>query len=606
MAHSPRRCTSRQDWEDNKALIREQYLTQNQKLTVVTAFLNQNCGFEVTPRQVKAKIKEWAFDNKRTFGHHYRAMLVVANHRRRENGLDTVFLVPKNASVEEVCPARVKKEVDRQKGVLLLPSLEEAETVLKAGNITWHLPRTENSAEPLQFQIPNQDHANVNLSPSLDGQWAGINEVDDAESSTGIAYSLPTSPLELIAGSPAASLETSNADMESLVNLTEFGLHIAHDIQQYPLQTHMQSVVPDGRPAAVGYALHGLPDPSTMCLSCPSGPHQDFDFWKPKALHYWCPAAEPKMHVSQWASPWLWHAFGNRLGQPISKADGIDTLKRMLSEQRDNQYILPCLSWMITILGAYGKHAELQEFLSASCVVIDEVTGQDLMYNSTFHYALAVHQENDADKRKYGENFARYHEAMKLVWGEDHPNVLVNVSFWAWYLLDEQKFDRAIDLLEGTLPFFENVMGRHDLLTINGRAILSRAYRATGNLAQAIYQLEQALYFLGNYRQELSAVSLELHGRLATLLKQAGQLLPAESHLRHCIDGSVQIFGLQDRSIWYHINLLCKILNGSGRHEEVDQLLYDLQQHGDCPLGELEALRERVKHERCGMQRMYT
>ncbi|KAK5056028.1 hypothetical protein LTR84_012579 [Exophiala bonariae] len=592
MASPPRRCASRKDWEDQKAEIYERYLVQNLKLNIVTDFLNQQRGFQVTPRQVKAKIKEWSFDNKRTFGHHYRAMLVVADHRRNILGLDTVFLVPKNASTEEVCPARVKKEVDRQRGELRLrlPNFEEAKAALEAGNITWHLPRTENTADTLQFLTSHQNHSDISLSPAADPLWLVTDEADEANS---FGYSVPNSPFEPMIGSPATSFGASNTAIESLVNFAEFGMHTGHDIQQYQIQAQAQWTFHTAHQPVMAYAFHDLTATSDVCLSCPSE-HQNFDLFD--IIQCLGRADESKMHVSQWAGPWLWLAFGNQLGQQTSKEGGMNALRRTLRLQPDNQYVFPCLSGMITVLGAWGKDAELGDFLRASCLVIDEETNQNPIYSSTFHYALAVHQENDVDKRRYGENFARTHEPMKLVWQEDHPNVLVNISFWAFYLLDERKFAEAIALLERYLPSFMDVMGRHDLFTINCRAILSRAYEEVGNYSEASHHLEQALEVIGDQRWVVSAVKLRLQGRLGELKRQMGELSSAEQYLRHCVVGRMELFGLQDAAIWWFIDILCEVLSRSGRNGDIDLLLRDLQQRDDCPQGEIEAQWKRIKY----------
>ncbi|KEF59823.1 uncharacterized protein A1O9_04671, partial [Exophiala aquamarina CBS 119918] len=500
MAKPPGRIHSREVWEGYRELIHNLYLKQNWKSQEVTDFLNDNYSLAITDRQVKTKIKDWKYNQKRTCAPFYRAMLVVSNHRRDINGLSTVFQVPKKDTRVEVPTKRIKKEVERQKELVDLPSIEEAERLLLTKGYTWGTPNPLYSTECLYPTL--QDHMNFDVDRSDLWDWVTS---DEEEGEREDEHGAPTT---------------------------------AEQYQPYP-------------------PLHVAADPSMDRLSL---------------------AGEQKMHVSQWAGPWFWHAFGNGLALPTSKSDAIDILKRLLREQPDNQYIFPCLSWMILILGSNGKHAELKEFLTASCAVIDEETNQNLLYSSIFHYALAVREKNTHDKRKYGENFARLHEPMKLVWRSDHPNVLVNLTFWAWYLLDEQRYPEAIELLEGSLPSFERVMGRHDLLAINCRTILSRAYEDTRNYPQAIFHLEQALQFMGNHRRELDAFSFELHGRLADLKKHNGDLASAEQHLRYCIQGRMQTFGLRDQSIWYFINLLCGLLGDTGRGRDIDQLLVDLQQ----------------------------
>lgn len=616
MAKPAGRSHSREVWEGYRELVYNLYLKQNLSLARVTAFLNENYGLGITGRQLKNKIKEWGYDQKRTSAPFYRAMLVVANHRQDIDGLSTVFQVPKKASSEDFFTPRIKKEVDRQKGLVDWPSIEEAERLLIAKGYTWCTPNPRNNAEC--HYSPPQDIANAGIDQSEDWQWVTSDEEEEGlslDTPVAIEHSPPYPPLHLIPGPPMAPLGNGSIDMESLANLTESRLHISVELQAHQHHACIGFPLPNGNnfvdlngcstshnllPAT--YTLPSSPEHASHCRLCPSGHwHEDFDFGE--TMDRLSLTDEHKMHVGQWAGPWFWHAFGGRLGIPTSKPDAIDTLKRLLRQQPDNQYIFPCLSWMITILGSNGKAAELKDFLTASCVVIDEETNQNLLYSSIFHYALAVWEKNSADQRKYGENFARCHEPMKLVWRDDHPNVLVYVSFWAWYLLDGHKFAEAIGLLEGNLPSFERVMGRHDLLTINCRTILSRAYEGTENFAQAIFHLEQALQFMGNHRRELNAVNLELHGRLGDLKKQVGDFSAAEQHIRHCIHGRMEMFGLQDQAIWYFIDLLCELFGDSKRDRDIEQLVQDLQQRPGCPEQYLNDLLARLRYNygtRCG------
>lgn len=611
MAKPPGRIHSREVWEGYRELVYNLYLKQNWKSQEVTDFLNDNYSLAVTDRQVKNKIKDWKYNQKRTCAPFYRAMLVVSNHRRDINGLSTVFQVPKKDTRVEVPTKRIKKEVERQKELVDLPSIEEAERLLLAKGYTWGTPNPSNSTECPYSTL--QDDVNFDIDRSEIWDWVTSDEEEDEPKNepgapTTAEHYQPYPPPHVTTGPTTTLPGTSSVDMESLTNLTESSLTITMNLQgpQHPIR--MASSLPSNRnfvdlkgdfggntmfPTA--YTIPPTLDYINHCRLCPSDhSHEDFDFGE--AMDRLSLAGEQKMHVSQWAGPWFWHAFGSGLALPTSKSGAIDILKRLLREQPDNQYIFPCLSWMILILGSNGKHAELKEFLTASCAVIDEETNQNLLYSSIFHYALAVREKNTHDKRKYGENFARLHEPMKLVWRNDHPNVLVNLTFWAWYLLDEQRYAEAIELLEGALPSFERVMGRHDLLTINCRTILSRAYADRRNYPQAIYHLEQALQFMGNHRRELDAFSFELHGRLAVLKKDNGDFTSAEQHLRYCIQGRMQTFGLQDQYIWYFINLLCGLLGDTGRGRDIDQVLEELQQRPDCPVRELDELQARLRY----------
>jgi len=554
MAKPPGRIHSREVWEGYRELVHDLYLKQNWKSQQVTDFLNETCGLAVTDRQVKNKIKDWKFNQKRTCAEFYRAMLVVANHRQAANGLGTVFQVPKKDTRIEVPTKRIKKEVDRQKYLVDLPSIEEARRLLSSKGYTWSPPSPSNSVE--RVYPASQDNENLEIDQSE--LWDGLTTDEEGEDG----------PKDVLRGS---------------------SLNITMDLQgpQHPIHTVSSRTSNHNSTNLKGDHTENTTSPIT-----PTIPSTD-DLINHALLS---PTDEQKMYVSQWADPWFWHAFGIEPALPTSTADARDALRRLLREHPDNRYAFPRLSWMITVLGFNGKHTELKEFLRASCAVIDEETNQNQLYSSAFHFALACYEGNVYDRHKYGENFARSQKPMELIWSPDHPNVLINLSFWAWYLLDVGRYAEAMKLLECAVPQFERVMGKQDLLTINCRSILSRAYKHTGNYLQAIFQLEQALQLMGNHRRELEAVWFDLRGKLGEMKKLIGDLPSAEQNLRLSMEGRMRLFGFQAQDIWCSIYALCEVLAINRRGQKLEQLIQNLQQRPDCPRQQFDDLQAWLRY----------
>ncbi|KIV89649.1 hypothetical protein, variant [Exophiala mesophila] len=343
------------------------------------------------------------------------------------------------------------------------------------------------------------------------------------------------------------------------------------------------------------------PNQGLKVVHSPSQMHEDFAF--ADILHQGTTPASSncgdRVRVGSWAGPFCWQAFDpNRNADDlrVHKAAAMEHFRSMLMHNFDNQYIFPCLSWMILVLGSHMKTAELQEFLSSSCQVIVDKDPKGLTYRVPFCYTLAVQTGDRQGKEEYGNQLEQCHDQIRLVWGSAHPNTLVVKSIYAWDLLEASQYLRAIEVLEPELQTFEYVMGADDQLTISCQAILARAYQMRGQLERAIELLTQAIKSLGDFRTEFKPTSYRLHLRLGTLLAQTGKLSEAERYLWKAVNGRIDVFGLGEAKTWSAIDELCKLLQQTGRTEELNRWLQVWGRHPECSRRDLADLSLRISH----------
>lgn len=349
-------------------------------------------------------------------------------------------------------------------------------------------------------------------------------------------------------------------------------------------------------------ANKGLKVVQSLANSPPQA-HEDFEFADILRQGTIGPSSDcgDRVRVGSWAGPFCWQAFDSSLNVDdlrVRKAAAMEHFRSMLMHNLDNQYIFPCLSWMVSVLGSHMKTAELHEFLSSSCAVIVEKDPMGLTYKVPFCYTLAVHTSNQTDIEKYGRLLLPCHEQLRLVWGSAHPNTLVVKSLYAWHLVGVSQYSGAIEVLSPALQTFEDVMGADDQLTISCQAILARAHQGLGQLEEAIMHLTQAIESLGTFRTQFKPMSYRLHLRLGTLLAQTGKFSEAERHLLDAVNGRFEIFGLGEAKTWSAIDELCKLLQQSGRTKELNTLMQDLERHPDCSRRDLDDLSLRIRHRR--------
>jgi len=598
---------SKQAWEEKKELILDLYLEQNRTCEQICAILKPEPAFRfITPRQLKSRFKEWDLMRKKISKELYVAMQVVYHHRTTQN-LDTIFDAPIRKTRKLCKPQNIQKEIKRPnlRRKISWPSVERAQEILRDADVRCLTPPVCQGSDGYFHSCPQAEPGSPSIMSASGGTFLipphddeadgeSLEEEDDDDEDEKEKYhhhyhhparSL-SGPLEL-GDSPRAPVVAHNPSSHTgaLPGLQELGLDIkpvsggpytssterlTHNIHlrwQFGSNYHENFDFAETIQALGRMSLSATPDGYHASASSVLGQNESgMPFLAPNA---------PKLTASQWAAPYFCQCFSDAEtnGNPVlSKHTAMEAFRLMLRQDVNNQFIFPCLSWMVTVLGCNDKGRELQDFLSESCAVIDEVMGPNLTYGSPFHYALAICTENAADVEKYGSKFEQSHHQIKLLWGDNHPNVLVNAYYWAWHSLKKGHHSDVIKVLEMCRPASERIMGRHDLLTINCLVVLSRACEEMGNYPEAIVHLEDALQRLGNPPRILQAYRLVLIRRLGKLYGEVGNTDMAEMLLREALDGRLKYSRIHNAHTWGAFENLRDLLVHSGRAEEAKRI----------------------------------
>jgi tetratricopeptide (TPR) repeat protein len=257
--------------------------------------------------------------------------------------------------------------------------------------------------------------------------------------------------------------------------------------------------------------------------------------------------------------------------------------------EHNNEYILPCLSWTMLILGQAERMQQLADFLEASCAVIDEhqSMGRGFTYAIPFRYAWAWARNNEQEMNSFGDRLEHCYNQIRIIWGEEHPNFFVSGYLYAWNLLRRGDNAKAIKLLTNSLPVCEKEMGRHDLLTINCLAVISRAHGEMRHWVEAIHYLRKAMAAIQLleadedhahfHRPILQRFRLSLLGRHADLKFHLQDYTGAEKQFWRAFHLCSQLYGLENVDTWNAANGLGSVLQMTGKEavwKDLEDYLY--------------------------------
>ncbi|EXJ90555.1 hypothetical protein A1O1_03658 [Capronia coronata CBS 617.96] len=502
---------SKEAWEEKKAVIREMYLRKNCTCAQVQEYLEQH-HFHVNTRQIKNKLSEWEFERKKTRAEQYLAMLYVADSFAAE-GYDVIFNVPKRDGREDYTTRKIRKECDRIRKK-------------RDGDGTLSDPRTLEEAE--------------NILSEADIRWRRTSGPDIAR-----RFRQP------ISVSQESSPQTTNLDVTGTTasNYTCSQAHSNSDTAATDLATCLP----------VDSADH-----QARLASCGLGPRQ-------RSSH-----RQHKLNANRWIEPYYKRCFEG----PVSKAAferhrrrAMQVLESILKQ--DNQYIFPALAEIVMIFGSNQRTSELTEFLSDSCTVIDSCPGLrgSFTYDAPFRYALAFSENNLDRMREYGAHLTRSMVEVRQIWGEDHPNFLVNANFCAWHAMHNRDYHIAIPLLRRCLPICERVMGPSSLVTINCLVITSRAHAEIRNHVWARNCLEIAMTRLDDQRQDLKQFRLVMLHRLGELNLETGEYQTTEMQFWKVLQDRTEICGMDAGATWSTAQSLYELFCATGREDHAEELM---------------------------------
>ena len=352
----------------------------------------------------------------------------------------------------------------------------------------------------------------------------------------------------------------------------------------------------------------------SMCRSCsPPHAHSDFDFIDSiDSLEYPSNAVkiEPSDHqnladntfpdedscaedhkltASRWAAPYYMQCLSDDVQEAAlqrSLARSMQALEYALGH--NNEFILPCLSWTILVLGQNQKMRELADLLYTSCSLINKQCNisNSLSYAVPFRYAHAWASNNLEGMNLFGGRLEGSHAEIRYIWGKNHPNFFVSGYLYAWHLVRKQDYARAIELLTENLPVCARKMGRHDLLTISCLTVISRAHAEMGNLQEAVRYCREAMlatqlleviekdqHHVKVHRPVLQRFRLELLARHAALIYHLHDHINAEKQLWRVLHIRGQLCGLKSGDTWEAAWHLGPVLQSKGQGKTWDGLM---------------------------------
>ncbi|KIW91849.1 uncharacterized protein Z519_07819 [Cladophialophora bantiana CBS 173.52] len=457
----------------------------------------------------------------------------------------------------------------------------------KTGSLERLSPPTGTGAM-CDFQIPSLEPIALEPIPSVEVPWPddqgnrvnasdGLFQVDPARwplspppetfqvedgfySPPYSTYSMTSAAASVVLASPPETILTPNACRSC---------QPPHDHQSYDFSESIGSLCKGIKHEQPEYSVYLHP----VCSF--QGPHEE----------------DHKLSASQWAAPYYLQCFSEQLQEGIleyRKSQSMQILQYAL--EHNNEFILPCLSWTMLVLGQTQRMEQLADFLTASCSVISSQPAmrKSFTYEVPFRYALAWACNDLEEMESHGESLGRSHTQIGQVWGREHPNFFVSGYLYAWHSMWKGDYDHALRLLTGSLPVCERTMGRHDLLTINCLSIAARAYAHLGHFKEALQCYRRAMGATQLLEEDQSHV--ELHGPVlqlfrSTLLSRHAMVLfrlqdplSAEKQLRKVLDIRVLTRGVKSLMIWWAAWPLASLLQHTGHFAESNSLMEELFQ----------------------------
>jgi tetratricopeptide (TPR) repeat protein len=596
-----------EEWEAQKDVVRDAYLTQNMTLEDVAKTLAHHHDFVVNGRQLKEKVKAWGFELKKTARENYLAMSTVMSHRDTQ-GLETLFSVPKRLRREIYEPKQIRKEVVRKTDVP--PSLPEAIETLATNRIWTLCPQVAQSPDgilrPSMCATAGLGGSTCDCTTLGEVPCYGCNdnthhfEEDDfsspcltPDSSANATPNAAPWPEALGVNQLLVHTNVDSVMIDSPVPYptsaiapqgykTDVSSRRPEESQLCPLATQEQSS------AGLSSGSFDFSELTCSLFSCTSGVGTNRGATHEALMSGTVPPLATidgaKMRVLEWAAPYFEQHHASTVSEidieQVKLAAG-EKLRYMLKRDPDNQYIYPCIIWMSVICLFNNKTRDMIAFLAASCNVIDsdENLRKSLVHANSFRYLLAVFTKDEAGVERYGSHCHRSHAQISTLWGPDHPNSIVSLFLWAWHLLESNRYDEAIWPLTDCLQRAERTLGAHDIITIGCLNNLARAYsntnqatRASDALETAMKRLEVLLDSLPSRQSwDLNPLYLTLSQRLAEHKISANDLASAELLLDQALHGRIRYYGIDHGYTWSTIEILCQLLVRAGRPTEAEQ-----------------------------------
>jgi hypothetical protein len=607
---SPTRRPSDAEWATHLPRICELYYGLRYTLEDTQRILQQETGFFATLRMYKDRIRNMAVHPKKICMQKYQAMSVVAEDYQKR-GLNIHFIGPSGFQVFKRTPAQITKQLRRPHSLQPI-TLEEANDVLQQSNIRVVV-------EP---HAMSQDLSAPTLSnPATVYEQGGSHEQSAAGTPgyTMLPPSVPdydttptTLPTNLLAGAMLPPPMANNANIA--FHQVDWNYPQNPRMQMgppfpQPLHDHGPSLKPIKGESLSLAGINLLPER----LSQPKPQRDDDDSYDFSAdfaalsltgIHAAKATAplsavvsrvlpppssvERRRMVIECAAPFFLDCFQRddpHMPVSFSKAVAMERFKYILTATPGNQFVLPLLNWMSTVLSSNRKTVQLKEFVAECCQVLDTCEDYGFPMATPFRYMQAFCDDDEDAMQYHGSSLERGTERLVQLYGADHPNVLVNEYHDAWHTLRQPAgWVRAREILRSCSERSEKSMGRQNLMTLNCMAVLGRGHSENGDHAEAKRIYDEMLLRFPQPPQPLQAYRLIIVQRLAESEEHLGELSSAEHRFRQVYEGRLQLLSAFDPETKAAMLALANILRRSGNLSAAEsvQQHYDREHERQC------------------------
>lgn len=584
-AATPSRRPSDAEWSLHLPRICDLYYGQRFTLEDTQNALQQETGFYATLRMYKDRIRNMAVHPKKISMEKYQAMDRVAEDFQRR-GIGVYFVGPSGFQMFRRTPAQITKQL-RRSHCLQSITLDQAQMVLQQSNIQAIIEHASPAPQQViinrgarsdaeNFEVSSVAHREHLLNHSLTESESEDNNVTPhfevfrdifpavikrtCSYSHGSLLDVPDG-LENVSTVPVAFKQERPGDMLSLA-----GVNLRPERLWYPHAAKKQDDPYDFTAEFQVLSMNGVTPSSNLLgrsielariLPPPSESH-----WRRVAVECAAPFFLPCFPTTK---------STQTVG--FSRSTAMERFRYILTTRPENQYVLPLLNWMSSVLVSNGKSAQLKDFVDECCQVLYDCPEKGFPLSTPYYYMQAFCSQSPSDMALYGSKFAAGTERLTQTYGPTHPNVLVNEYYRAWHGLSLPfGWAKARTILDTCLARSETVMGHYSLMTINCLAMLGRGCVENNMYEEAKSTLTDIVQRLDSTAEPLQAYRLMIVQRLADVDEQLGNLDAAEKHRKEVYEGRLHYLTVFSPETKAAMCSLAGLLRSNGRQGEAQMI----------------------------------
>jgi hypothetical protein len=586
---APSKRPSDAEWSLHLPRICDLYYGQRFTLEDTQSALQQETGFYATLRMYKDRIRNMAVHPKKISMEKYQAMGVVAEDFQRR-GIGAYFVGPSGFQMFRRTPAQITKQLRRPHNLRPI-TLDQAHMVLQQSSIQAIIEHTSSTAQQLAISrgdrsdaenselsstdrdhlvnrsLPESESEDSNVCPHFEsGQDNFLAAIDRSRSYSRSSLLDVSNGLESASTAHAAFRHERPANTLSLA-----GVNLLPDRLWDSRSSKRQDDSYDFTAEFRALSMSGVTPP-------PSPLDRSFEVARmlPPPTEY-----HRRRIAIECAAPFFLPCFptsNDAQTVGFSKSAAMERFRYILTTTPENQYVLPLLNWMSTVLVSNGKSVQLKDFVDECCQVLHDCPENGFPLSTPYFYLQAFCNQSPSGMAFHGSDFAAGTERLTRTYGPSHPNVLVNEYYRAWHEMSLPfGWAKARTILEACLSRSETVMGHCNLMTINCLAMLGRGCSENNLYEEARSILTDIVQRLDPIADPLQAYRLMMLQRLADVEEQLGSLDVAEKHRRAVYEGRLLYLTAINPETKAAMCSLAGLLRNNGRRGEAQMI----EQHYD-------------------------